>query len=491
MSSSEYRGLRFYDTLSARKKPFTPLEPGKVRMYLCGPTVYSDPHIGNFRSFLVGDLIRRWLEYRGYQVFYVMNITDIDDKTIRDSGREGVPLGEFTERYTRSFLRGLDILNIRRATVYPRATENVPEMIGFIEKLIEKGLAYTTSDGVYYDISKFPGYGKLSGIDLSAVRATERMLRDEYDKEEPSDFALWKRSTEDEIRRGIYFDSPWGRGRPGWHIECSVMSRKYLGDTLDIHAGGEDLIFPHHENEIAQSEGLTGVEFVRYWIHIGYLMIRGKKMSKSLGNYISFDEVISRHSPDALRYFYISTHYRKQIDYTDEAMKNAENAIERLRNTLELVEETFRSSYESLDFTEREERFLEEILKEKSLFEESLDNDLDTPKALMHLHSISKIINDYALTKPNKGVLYEGYLRYRRLLDVLGLLEKRTLKGDVLNESLINLIIKIRDKLRGKKIYDISDFIRDELKEMGILLIDRPEETLWRFEEKENDKLFS
>ncbi|MBS7652349.1 cysteine--tRNA ligase [Candidatus Bathyarchaeota archaeon] len=476
--------MRFYDTLTRRKKPFEPLEPGKVRMYLCGPTVYSDPHIGNFRSFLVGDIIRRWLEYRGYQVFYVMNITDIDDKTIRDSGKEGISLKEFTERYTRSFLRGLDILNIRRATVYPRATENVPEMIEFIEKLIQKGLAYVSKDGVYYDISKFPGYGKLSGIDLSAVRTTERMLRDEYDKERPSDFALWKRSTDEEIRRGIYFESPWGRGRPGWHIECSVMSRKYLGDTLDIHAGGEDLIFPHHENEIAQSEGLTGKEFARFWIHIGFLMVGGRKMSKSLGNYISFDEVISKYSPDALRYFYISTHYRKQIDYTDEAMKSAENAIQRLGNTLENIEDTFHSSFENLDYTDREEKFLKEVVYQKMLFEESMDDDLDTPRALMSLHSISKIINEYILTKPNKGVLYKAYSIYRSLLDVLGLIESRKMKVDILNESLIDLIIQIRDRLRNQKMYEISDSIREELKKIGILLIDRPEGTVWRFEEK-------
>ncbi|MEM2126799.1 MAG: cysteine--tRNA ligase, partial [Candidatus Bathyarchaeia archaeon] len=384
----------------------------------------------------------------------------------------------------RSFLRGLDILNIRRATVYPRATENVPEMIEFIEKLIQKGLAYVSKDGVYYDISKFPGYGKLSGIDLSAVRTTERMLRDEYDKERPSDFALWKRSTDEEIRRGIYFESPWGRGRPGWHIECSVMSRKYLGDTLDIHAGGEDLIFPHHENEIAQSEGLTGKEFARFWIHIGFLMVGGRKMSKSLGNYISFDEVISKYSPDALRYFYISTHYRKQIDYTDEAMKSAENAIQRLGNTLENIEDTFHSSFENLDYTDREEKFLKEVVYQKMLFEESMDDDLDTPRALMSLHSISKIINEYILTKPNKGVLYKAYSIYRSLLDVLGLIESRKMKVDILNESLIDLIIQIRDRLRNQKMYEISDSIREELKKIGILLIDRPEGTVWRFEEK-------
>ncbi|MBS7619681.1 cysteine--tRNA ligase [Candidatus Bathyarchaeota archaeon] len=480
----ESKNLRFYDTLTRRKRGFKPLKDGKVGMYVCGPTVYSDPHIGNFRSFIVGDLIRRWLEYRKYEVFYVMNITDIDDKTIRDSGREGVSLREFTDRYTRSFLKGIDLLNIKRATVYPKATENILEMIEFIQELIEKGLAYEASDGVYFDIDKFPGYGKLSRIELSAVKPTERVSSDEYGKENPNDFALWKAASDEELERGIFYDSPWGKGRPGWHIECSVMSKKYLGDTIDIHAGGEDLIFPHHENEIAQSEGLTGKTFVRFWMHIGYLMINGRKMSKSLGNYISFDEVLSKYTPNEFRYFYLSTHYRKQIDYTEEAMANAKNASKKLSNTIDLAEEAFKSGLERLEYGKREEEFLNGILGLKSDFEDAMDDDLDTPRALNTLHQMSKLINEY-LSKPvNKGVLSEAYEIYRSLLGALGLFEKRTSFEGGLFEELIKVIIETREKLRSEKNYALSDKIRELLSKIGVILSDKPDGTSWTIERR-------
>ncbi len=473
--------LKLYDTLTREKRPFVPLEPGKVRMYVCGPTVYAEPHIGNFRVFVMGDVVRRWLEYRGYDVFYVMNITDIDDKTIRDSGREGVTLKEFTERYTRIFLQGLDRMNIKRATLYPKATEHIDDMIKFIEGLLKKGLAYVASDGVYYDIDKFPGYGKLSRIDLSKVRKTERMLADEYDKESPQDFALWKRSTPEELRRGIYYDSPWGPGRPGWHIECSVMSQKYLGETLDIHMGGEDLIFPHHENEIAQSEGLTGKPFVRYWLHVAFLKIRGEKMSKSLGNIIRISEALRDYSPDALRYFYLSAHYRRQIDYTDEVMEGAEAAVRRLGNTLSIVEDALRQPEEKLSYDDEEQRFLEEIKTLKHRFEASMDDDLDTHGAIDALHAMSKTLNTYAEGRPNKGVLLRGYEVYRRLLSTLGLLERREETGELLERAL-NLIVEVRERLRAERRYELSDWIREELRSIGVILEDTPKGTRWRIE---------
>jgi len=473
--------LKLYDTLTREKRPFVPLEPGKVRMYVCGPTVYAEPHIGNFRVFVMGDVVRRWLEYRGYDVFYVMNITDIDDKTIRDSGREGVTLKEFTERYTRIFLQGLDRMNIKRATLYPKATEHIDDMIKFIEGLLKKGLAYVASDGVYYDIDKFPGYGKLSRIDLSKVRKTERMLADEYDKESPQDFALWKRSTPEELRRGIYYDSPWGPGRPGWHIECSVMSQKYLGETLDIHMGGEDLIFPHHENEIAQSEGLTGKPFVRYWLHVAFLRIRGEKMSKSLGNIIRISEALRDYSPDALRYFYLSAHYRRQIDYTDEVMEGAEAAVRRLGNTLSIVEDALRQPEEKLSYDDEEQRFLEEIKTLKHRFEASMDDDLDTHGAIDALHAMSKTLNTYAEGRPNKGVLLRGYEVYRRLLSTLGLLERREETGELLERAL-NLIVEVRERLRAERRYELSDWIREELRSIGVILEDTPKGTRWRIE---------
>ncbi len=473
--------MKLYDTLTREKRPFIPLEPGKVRMYVCGPTVYAEPHIGNFRVFVMGDVVRRWLEYRGYDVFYVMNITDIDDKTIRDSGREGVTLKEFTERYTRIFLQGLDRMNIKRATLYPKATEHIEDMIRFIEGLLKKGLAYVASDGVYYDIDKFPEYGKLSRIDLSKVRKTERMLADEYDKESPQDFALWKRSTPEELQRGIYYNSPWGPGRPGWHIECSVMSQKYLGETLDIHMGGEDLIFPHHENEIAQSEGLTGKPFVRYWLHVAFLKIRGEKMSKSLGNIIRISEALRDYSPDALRYFYLSAHYRRQIDYTDEVMEGAEAAVRRLGNTLSIVEDALRQPDAKLSYSNEEQRFLSEIKTLKRSFEASMDDDLDTHGALDALHAMSRTLNAYAEGRPNKGVLLKGYETYKTLLNTLGLLERRAEAGALLQRA-IGVVAEVREKLRAERRYDLSDWIREELRGIGVILEDTPKGTRWRIE---------
>jgi cysteinyl-tRNA synthetase len=462
-----------------RKRPFESLEPDEVKLYVCGPTVYSNPHIGNFRSFIMGDILRRWLEYRGYNVFLTMNITDIDDKTIRDSGKEGVPLNEFTERYTKSFLRGIDLLNIRRATVYPRATEYIPRMIKFIEALVNKNAAYEAEDGVYFDINSFPDYGKLSGIDLEKIETTERLSADEYDKESVHDFALWKKSTQDELDRGIYSDSPWGPGRPGWHIECSAMTKSIMGDTIDIHAGGEDLVFPHHENEIAQSETLTGKKFVRYWFHIRHLMINGKKMSKSLGNFVTFEDVISNYSADAFRYFYLTTHYRRPLDYTDTSMNNAQNSVNRLENTLDLMEEVMKGADHNLDYEEAEERILEEIMKQKKLFEEAMDDDLDTHRALDALHVISGEINSYIAGEPNKGVLFKAGQIYRELLKVLGLFETQRKEVDGLTEDLITMIIELRENLREEKKYELADEIRDKLREIGIEISDTPQGTGW------------
>jgi len=484
MTSNEPKRLMLYDTLTRRKRPFEPIESGRVRMYVCGPTVYSDPHIGNFRTFMVGDILHRWLEYRGYDVFHVMNITDIDDKTIRDSGREGVSLKEFTDRYTKSFFRGLDLLNIKRATTYPRATEYVPEMIEFVSVLLDKGVAYVAGDGVYFDIDKFPDYGKLSGVDTSKVQKTERMAADEYEKEAVNDFALWKMATPEELGRGIYNDTPWGRGRPGWHIECSVMTRDLLGDTLDIHAGGEDLTFPHHENEIAQSEILTGKQFVRYWIHVRHLMINGRRMSKSLGNYISFDEVLSKYSTDAFRYFYLSVHYRRPIDYTEAAMEIAENSVARLGNTMDLIEDTLSGDEKNLGFSVQEEAFLNAVKEQRRSFEDAMDDDLDTHGALDALHALSGLTNEYVALKPNKGVLLKARKTYRELLSVLGLFEERGVKVEGLAEELLGIISGMRERLRTEKNYKLSDVIREELSKVGVILEDKAEGTSWKIERR-------
>jgi cysteinyl-tRNA synthetase len=484
MTTDEPTGLMLYDTLTRSKKPFEPVEQGKVRMYVCGPTVYGDPHIGNFRTFTVGDIIRRWLEYRGYDVLHVMNITDIDDKTIRDSGEEGVSLEEFTERYIESFFRGLDLMNIKRATTYPKATEYTPQMVEFIQDLFEKGVAYEAADGVYFDIDKYPEYGKLSGVDTSKVQKTERMTEDEYDKETVNDFALWKKATPEELERGIYYESPWGKGRPGWHIECSVMTRSLCGDTLDIHAGGEDLTFPHHENERAQSESLTGKEFVRNWIHARFLMINGRKMSKSLGNYVSFDEVLSKYSADAFRYFYISVHYRRPLDYSDSAMEIAQNSVDRLENTLTLIDDALRREDRYYDFKEPEMALLNGVNEQREKFEAAMDDDLDTHTAIDALHALSGAINEYLAGDANKGVVLKAAAVYKELLSALGLFEKRGAGTDDLTEDLIETIAAVRDQLRKEKNFQLSDKIRDDLAKAGVTLSDTSEGTSWKIDRR-------
>ncbi len=472
--------VKVYDTMERKKRSLKPIDKERVRMYVCGPTVYSDPHIGNFRSFMVGDILRRWLEYRGYVVFMTMNITDIDDKTIRDSGKEGIPLKELTERYVKSFLKGVDALNMRRATVYPKATDYIPQMIEFTNELINKGAAYEASDGVYFDIDKFPDYGKLSGIDLEKVESSERISADEYDKESINDFVLWKKSTEDELRRGIYYESPWGPGRPGWHIECSVMTRHLMGDSIDIHAGGEDLVFPHHENEIAQSETLTGKEFVKYWIHVRHLMINGKKMSKSLGNYVSFEEVISKYGPDAFRYFYLTTHYRKPLDYTETAMESASNSAARLRTTLDLIDESMKKEDSRMDYTETDENFLAEINKHSELFEKAMDDDMDTHSALDSLHAISGIINTYISTEINKGILLKASTQYQKLLNVLGFFEIKKTEIGELTENLIKILVETRNRLRENRNYEEADKIREHLNQLNVILTDSSQGTSWK-----------
>ncbi len=472
--------IQIYDTMTRRKRPLEPINPPHVTMYVCGPTVYGDPHIGNLRTFTSGDLIRRWLEYRGYLVKYVMNITDIEDKTIRNSGQIGQTLKEYTDHYTDVFFRGLDLLNIKRATAHPRATVYVPQMIDFIKGLEELGYAYDTDDGVYFDISKFEGYGKLSGVDTSKVEQTERVSSDDYDKEDAQDFALWKKATPEELERGIYYESPWGRGRPGWHIECSVMSKTLLGDTIDIHAGGEDLAFPHHENEVAQSEALTGKPFVHYWMHMRHLMIDGGKMSKSLGNYVSFDDVLAKHSPDAFRYFYISTHYRRPLNFTWSALESAENTVKRLENTLVLVENAMRGPDTNVDYGEREDKLLSVVRGEKAGFIKAMDDDFDTPNALPHLHAIAGALNEYLQEPANKGVVDEAASVFNELLTALGLFEKRNTGGDELSEKLLKFITDLRMEQRKAKNYALADEIRNRLKELGVEIQDTSDGTTWK-----------
>src|SRR5690606_34693612 len=334
--------IRFYNTLTRSLDEFVPIEPGHVRMYACGPTVYQPPHIGNYRTLLFNDLVHRYLEWRGYRVRFVMNLTDVDDKTIAGAREQGISLEEFTAPVIRSFFRDLETLGVKPADAYPRATRHVGQMIELISRLLERGHAYTTDDGsVYFDITSFPEYGKLSRVDLSATRKGERVAADEYEKGDIRDFALWKAARDADREVGAVWPTPWGEGRPGWHIECSAMSIAELGETFDLHTGGEDLIFPHHEDEIAQSEGATGKPFVNYWLHVKHLLVDGAKMSKSKGNVYTLRDLTEKgYTAAAIRYLLLSAHYRHELNFTFDGLQNAQSAIRRALDFQDRVENT-------------------------------------------------------------------------------------------------------------------------------------------------------
>jgi cysteinyl-tRNA synthetase len=468
--------LKLFNTLTRKKEVFKPIHEGEVRMYTCGPTVYGVPHIGNYRSFLMADLIRRYLELKGFKVKHVVNITDIDDKTIRDSAKEGLSLKEFTEKYTKIFFDGLDTLNIKRADVYPKATEHVDEMIKMTKALVEKGYAYVKLGSVYYDISKFKDYGKLSKIDLSGIKPGARVDVDEYAKDAPQDFVLMKRSTTDELKRGIYYRTEWGNVRPGWHIECSAMSMKYLGETFDIHTGGVDLIFPHHENEIAQSEAYTGKKFVNYWLHGEHLLVNGEKMAKSLGNIITLEDVTKKFSPEVIRYMFVSVHYRKKLNYTDEFAEDAKRNYEKLKETFERL--NFALKHATDEKSKMDEELLKKLPKIRKKFVDAMDDNLNTPLALRVFHELSKEINKYLDKGKNKKVLDKTLQLYKELSEVFGL--KFEVKEEKLPEEAERLIQK-REEARKKGDYRTADEIRNKLKEeFGIILEDTKEGVKWK-----------
>ncbi|MFX0096752.1 MAG: cysteine--tRNA ligase [Candidatus Hodarchaeota archaeon] len=473
--------LRVFNTLTRKKEVFKPIHKGEVRIYTCGPTVYSTPHIGNYRSFLMGDLIRRYLEYIGYKVKHVMNITDIDDKTIRDSRQEGLPLKEFTEKYTKEFFNGLDMLNIKRAQHYPKATEHVQDMIKIVRELVKKGYAYEKSGSVYFDISKFKDYGKLSKIDLSEIKIGARADVDEYDKENPQDFALLKKSTPEELKREIYYETEWGNVRPGWHIECSALAMKFLGETLDIHTGGVDLIFPHHENEIAQSEAYTKKHFVKYWMHGEHLLVNGRKMSKSLGNYITLEDVIEKFSSEVVRYMFVSTHYRKKLNYTKKLAANAKRNYDKLKETFDRI--NFFMKNADTGMTESEEAFLNQLTAIEKRFVKAMDNDLNTPLALKVFHELAKEINKYLEKRRNKDALKRALESFKRFSQVFGLEFE-----DVMKELQVEIeeLIKKREEARKRKDWKTADKIRDKLRTMGVTLQDTPVGVRWKIE-KNND----
>lgn len=457
--------MQIYNTLTKKKEEFIALNPPVVTMYMCGPTVYDYFHIGNARSFIMSDIVRRYLDYKGYQVKFIMNLTDIEDKIIRKANEQKTSAQAVSEFYTNAFFEDLKKLRVKKADFYPKATAHVEEMIELISELVEKGIAYNVDGDVYYDITKFSEYGKLSGKKIEELEAGSRVEVSDQ-KRNPLDFALWKKAKEGEPS----WDSPWGKGRPGWHIECSAMSQKHLGETIDIHAGGNDLIFPHHENEIAQSEGAKGKQFVRYWIHFGFLNIQNEKMSKSLGNFFTARDVLARHSVEAIRLFFSQTHYRGPLNFSDELLEAAQKGVDKIINLAQRLNEEILKQDDNEDETEID---VQNFVKD---FEAAMDDDFNTPQAVAvifdFVKEVNKILDQSSLPKSTLIEL-KNFLK-KTADDVLGIISFEELESSnkSIEDDLIKLIIELRDQLKKEKNYQIADKIRNSLNELGIILQD-------------------
>ncbi len=458
--------LRLYNTLTKQKEEFKPINPPYVHFYMCGPTVYDYFHIGNARSFLMADVIRKYLIYKGYKVKYVMNLTDVDDKIIKKSNEEKISSNEVAEKYIDSFMEDVRKLGMKKADVYPKATEHINEIISLIKKLEEKGIAYNVNGNVFYDVSKFKDYGKLSGKKIDELESGARIEINE-EKKNPLDFSLWKKAKEGEP----FWESPWGKGRPGWHIECTAMSTKHLGNSIDIHAGGNDLIFPHHENEIAQSEACFGQKFVKYWIHFGFLNIQNEKMSKSLGNFFTARDVLNKYSAETIRLFFAQTHYGGPLNFSDELLNSAQKGCEKISNLVETVENEIRkNSLEGFtpDF---------DFQKVRSDFVSVMDDDFNTPQGVAvifdMIHSVNKIIAE------NKKINVKFFIEIKKIMHelafgVLNIIDMEENKGfaESMDDQLIELLIGVRDLLKKEKNFKLADQIRDDLAKLGITLKD-------------------
>jgi cysteinyl-tRNA synthetase len=459
--------IRVYNTRTRQKEELRTIEPGKVRMYVCGPTVYNYFHIGNARTFVVFDAIRRYLEYRGYEVKYVQNFTDVDDRLIQASIDTGQSVPDIAERYIEAYFQDADALRVKRATVHPRVMENIPEIIGFIQELLDKGYAYVSEGDVYYDTLRFADYGKLSNQSLDDLQAGARIEVSEK-KRHPLDFVLWKAAKPGEIS----WDSPWGKGRPGWHIECSAMNRKYLGDRIDIHGGGHDLMFPHHENELAQSQAATGEPLATYWIHSGYLNINNEKMSKSLGNSIFVKDLRQQYDPVALRFFLLTAHYRNPINFSEETMRQAVQSLERIYGCLD----SLRFRLKSADPTTVDPVEMESY---KQRFCEVMDDDFNTPDAITVLFELVKDANQYMRNQAVSKTTLQTYVStLEELLSVLGL--EPAAGNDTLLDEEIERLIAERTEARKQKNFARADEIRNLLQQQGILLEDTPQGVRWR-----------
>ncbi|MCP3742223.1 cysteine--tRNA ligase [Rossellomorea sp. BNER] len=461
--------IQIYNTLTRKKEVFKPLEEGKVKMYVCGPTVYNFIHIGNARPAIVFDTVRRYLEYRGYDVNFISNFTDVDDKLIKAANELGEEVPTIAKRFINAYFEDTEALGCKRATAHPTVTENIDTIIEFIQALIEKGHAYESQGDVYYRTRSFNGYGKLSHQSIDELKVGAR-IEVGNKKEDSLDFVLWKAAKEGEIS----WSSPWGEGRPGWHIECSAMAKKYLGETIDIHAGGQDLTFPHHENEIAQSEALTGQTFARYWMHNGYINIDNEKMSKSLGNFVLVHDIIKEQDPQVLRFFMLSVHYRHPINYNLELLENSKAALDRLKTSYENLKHRKEISTE---LTEDNEKWLSEIVSLKEQFIENMDDDFNTANGISILFELSKQANYYLMEKNTSVKVIDSFMKqFEEFFTVLGLSlkEQELLDEDI--EDLINQRIQARKDRNFKR----ADEIRDELKSLNIILEDTPQGTRWK-----------
>jgi len=452
--------MKVYNTLSGQKEEFLP-QGDEVKMYVCGVTPYADCHIGHGMSYIIFDVIRRYLQFRGYKVKYVQNITDIDDKIIDRANQLGISIGELAGKFTTRYFEDMDALNISRADIYPKATEEIPKIIEVIQGLVDKGYAYPAGGSVYFRVKNVPDYGKLSHRSLESMMSAESALGGD-DKESPMDFVLWKAAKPGEPS----WESPWGAGRPGWHIECSVMSLKYLGNTVDIHGGGQDLVFPHHENEIAQSESFTGIKpFVKYWLHNGLVQLGEEKMSKSLGNLITIKEALERYSPDAIRIFVLSSHYRSPLTYSEEALEAAERGADRLRQAVHSGSKGEKVG-DKIDSEPYRQRFIE-----------AMDDDFNTAQALGVLFDLARDINRVS----DKGYsVVRGQQVLLELANVLGLTLEPPGKPSLDAEPFIELLLSTREQLRQASQFQLADEIRARLAELGIALEDTPQGTVWK-----------
>ena len=475
-------GLQVFNTFTRKLEEFLPIRPGEVGFYVCGPTVYDFFHIGNARCFVVFDVIRKYLEYKGFKVTFVENITDIDDKIIRKAHELNISAGELAERFALAFLEDSKKLRIKPPSIHPRATEHIGEMVRMIGVLVEGGHAYETDGDVFFAVDTFADYGRLSGKDIDALRSGERVEVDKR-KRNPLDFVLWKKAKPGEPT----WESPWGAGRPGWHIECSAMSMKYLGEEFDIHAGAEDLIFPHHENEIAQSRCSTGKRFVRYWLHLGFLNINHEKMSKSLGNFLNAREVLKRYRPEVLRLFYLQKHYRSLIDFSDDALLQSEKAVDRLYRGYKRLKEYLEKNDSPGQTVPAKEANPVSVFREAMIA--AMDNDFDTPGAVATIFDLLRWSNAELDTIEKRGGAGDEKERaqFREALQLvneadgfLGIIpanDKET-KSDI--SDIIELLIDIRSQLRKRKVFDLADDLRKGLEAIGYALEDTPKGTVWR-----------